>query len=598
MGVNVIHFYHCLLFLFAGVLATLAALAWGHRGTSRGARTLFVFLAAEGLACFAYGMNLAAGTLDTKLWWNHLEYLSGVAAVPLMPLLALQVTGYDRRPPAWALLAMFAGPVAGAVLNWTCRWHTLYYSRVWIEPVGSLDILVKQHGPLYAVVFGYIFGLLAFACALFAWRLVRARQRLSRGQVALIGLALSAPLVCGMPYYWLELPFLQHVNTAHTGFFITALAFSAALFMGQFQSVTQALTESEERNQLLLRNANAIFYTIAPDGRFTYVSESWTQFLGHRPEEVEGCMYRDFVLPEDVPACDAFLEQVVRTGALQSGVEYRVRQKNGPPRWHMSSIKPVLDRKGRARIFVGVAHDVTDVKRTQAELRQANAELSTLIASREVELKAAVAAALDASAGESRRIGQDIHDGLCQELVGLLRMAEGLETRLEHGEAKGRAIALSGLARHVLRLARDVSYGLTLHDLASLTLPDALALFAQRFERASGVAIELNCSHESTAFAPADAEHVYRIVREAVVNAIRHGHAQRLWIDVVHEERQVVVSITNDGTPLPTDGPLVPGMGLTQMRMRAGQLGGAFSLRRDAQGKTVAEMTMPHKGDA
>lgn len=587
--------YNHLLFLFAGVLATLAALAWGYRETSRCARTLFVFLAAEGLACFAYGMNLAAGTLETKLWWSHLEYLSGIAVTPLMPLLALRVTGYDKRPPAWVLIALFAVPVTGAALNWTCQWHDLYYTRLWLQPVGGMQILAKERGPLYSVVFGYVFGLIILACALFAWRLTRRLAKLSREQTVLIGVALSAPLVCGTPYYWMSLPWLKQVNTVHAGFFITALAFSVALFRGRFQSITQALTVAEERNHLLLGHAHAIFYTIAPDGRFTYVSETWTQFVGHQPGEVVGHMYREFVLPEDIPACDAFLAHVVQTGELQSGIEYRVRQKGGPPRWHTSSIKPVLDRQGRAITFVGVAHDITDVKRTQEELLQANERLERLITSREAELRAAVATALDASAAESRRIGQEIHDGLCQELVGLLRMTEGLAKQLDGAAGpQERAMALAGQLGDALRLAREVSYGLTLHDLASLTLPEALAVFARRFESASGVSIELNCAREIGTLAPVEAGHIYRIVREAVVNAIRHGHARHLWIDGVHEDRQVVVSITNDGLPLPPEGKLVSGMGLTQIRMRAGQLGGTFSLKRDAHGKTVAELVMPY----
>ena len=107
--------------------------------------------------------------------------------------------------------------------------------------------------------------------------------------------------------------------------------------------------------------------------------------------------------------------------------------------------------------------------------------------------------------------------------------------------------------------------------------------------------IELSCAPACGAFAPVVAEHVYRVVREAVVNAIRHGKARHIWIDVIHEERQVVVSVTNDGLPLPPDVEHVPGVGMRQMRMRAGQLGGAFSLYTDPQGKTVAELSVPHE---
>ncbi len=280
----------------------------------------------------------------------------------------------------------------------------------------------------------------------------------------------------------------------------------------------------------------------------------------------------------------------IATGFACGGVDYIAK-----PFREAEVLARVRNQLALRGAYSELAGQYEQIKRTQEELRVANGRLNGLIASREAELRAAVAAALDASAGESRRIGQEIHDGVCQELVGLLRMAEGLVLRSGGAEeARCRAVALSEQAGHVLRLARSVSYDLTLHDLETLTLCEALAVFARRFEGASGVAIELNCGLACGAFTPVAAEHVYRVVREAVVNALRHGKAQRIWIDVVREALQVVVSVTNDGLPLQRAGESSQGLGLQQMRMRAGQLGGIFSLRTNTLGQTVAELAVPN----
>ncbi|MEI6646815.1 MAG: PAS domain S-box protein [bacterium] len=369
---------------------------------------------------------------------------------------------------------------------------------------------------------------------------------------------------------------------------------AGVLSLFQSPGLMQAFAEEKERNKMLLAHANAIFYTIAPDGRFSYVSDSWQTFLGYSADEMVGRDYREVVLAEDVPACDAFLAEVVRSGELRSGIEYRVRHKDGSVLWHTSSIKPVLDNTGKPITFVGVAHDITGVKQTQEALCEANERLRHLIASREAELREAVAGALQASEGEARRIGHEIHDGLCQELVALMRMAERFAQR--QGEADERRIAqgLAQQAAHALGLARNVSYMLTLHDVETLPLCEALSVFARRFSAATGVEIELNCSQSSCDCIAQAAEHVYRIVREAVVNAVRHGQAQRIWIDVIQETRQSVVSVTNDGQPLPENGALKPGVGIKQMQMRAQQVNGTFSLKRDEQGKTVATLTVPY----
>jgi PAS domain S-box-containing protein len=587
------HLYLHLLLFFSGVLFALAMLAWSHRKLSVGAGVLFVFLAAEGGTCLAYALNVLSSGLEAKLFWNHAEYFFGLGVAPLLPVLALRVAGYRQRLPLWAWLALFAVPVAGVALNWTCRLHTWHYARIWLEPLGDITLLVKSRGPLYLVFFAYLYGLILVAAGLVAWRQVWHGAGLGRRQLWLIGVALAAPLVFGTPYYWMKVLWLKQVNTLHIGFCVTALAFSLSLLRGQALGLARALGEAQEWNELLLANANAIFYTIAPDGRFSYVSDSWKAFLGHRSDEMVWRDYREVVLAEDVPACDAFLAEVVRSGELRSGIEYRVRHKDGSVLWHTSSIKPVLDNTGKPITFVGVAHDITGVKQTQEALCEANERLRHLIASREAELREAVAGALQASEGEARRIGHEIHDGLCQELVALMRMAERFAQRLGEGDERRAAQGLAQQAAHALGLARNVSYMLTLHDLETLPLCEALSLFARRFSAATGVEIELNCSQARCACIEQAAEHVYRIVREAVVNAVRHGQAQRIWIDVIQEPQQAVVSVTNDGRPLPESEALKEGVGIKQMRMRTQQVGGTFSLKRDDQGKTVATLTVP-----
>lgn len=246
--------------------------------------------------------------------------------------------------------------------------------------------------------------------------------------------------------------------------------------------------------------------------------------------------------------------------------------------------------------YAELAGQHEQMKRTQEELLLAYAKLSQLIDSREKELSVAIGLALDAADSEARRIGQEIHDGPCQELVGLLRMAESAGKAVYLGDpaSAGHAAALAEQASYILRLTRRISYDLTLHDLNTQSLGDALAVFSRRFERFSGVTIELNCAAGLSSFSRESGGHIYRVVREAVVNAIRHGKAKHVWIDLIHEERQAIVSVTNDGEAIDTTVMQpTPGVGLSQVWMRARLLGGSFSLRSDGQGKTVAELIIP-----
>jgi PAS domain S-box-containing protein len=358
-----------------------------------------------------------------------------------------------------------------------------------------------------------------------------------------------------------------------------------ALWGEGFSTLTADLEESEARNQLLFKHANAIFYTIDSAGLFTYVSPSWTTFLGYSSEEMVGRSYQSVVLAEDIPKCEEFLTKVVNSGQLQSGAEYQVRHADGRLFWHMSSIMPVLGPDNRTVTYVGVAHDITGAKQVQEKLRLANQNLSAVIARREAELREAVRSTLSATEDEMRRVGQEIHDSLCQELVGLLRMAENLGPQPSP--------VLTEQIAYTLQVARGISYNLTLHELESLSLPDALALFVSRFNGLPGTLLELNCDPDLMTFTQEESRHIYRVIREAVVNAIRHGKARHIWIDLVLEGQQIVVSVSNDGAPPPADSAQVQGMGLKQIMMRANLLDARFTLTTNTLGKTIAELVIP-----
>lgn len=132
-----------------------------------------------------------------------------------------------------------------------------------------------------------------------------------------------------------------------------------------------ALQESEERFRNLVENANDIIYSLTADGVFTYVSPNWTSILGHDISEVLGKPFVPFVHPDDVAGCFAFLQKTLESGEKQSGIEYRVKHKNGTWRWHTTSASPFKDKDGNILYFIGIAHDITERKKTLDDLEDA-----------------------------------------------------------------------------------------------------------------------------------------------------------------------------------------------------------------------------------
>ncbi len=136
-----------------------------------------------------------------------------------------------------------------------------------------------------------------------------------------------------------------------------------------------ALRESEGRFRGLVENANDIIYSCNEQNVFTYVSPNWTDLLGHPVTEVIGKTFSQFLHPEDLSGVLDFFEKVWDTGEKQSGFEYRIRHKNGSWRWHTTSASVIRNEKGEVVTFIGVLHDVTEMKKVMDDLGLANRHL-------------------------------------------------------------------------------------------------------------------------------------------------------------------------------------------------------------------------------
>jgi PAS domain S-box-containing protein len=134
---------------------------------------------------------------------------------------------------------------------------------------------------------------------------------------------------------------------------------------------------SDDIFRFFVENANDIIFALTPDGILTYASPNWTEILGHDIHKVVGQPIDDFIHPEDIHLCRAFMERVITTGKKQAGVEYRVRHKTGAWRWHTTNASPVRDIDGNTVSYMGIARDITERKRAEEELKFKNLLLTT-----------------------------------------------------------------------------------------------------------------------------------------------------------------------------------------------------------------------------
>jgi signal transduction histidine kinase len=197
---------------------------------------------------------------------------------------------------------------------------------------------------------------------------------------------------------------------------------------------------------------------------------------------------------------------------------------------------------------------------------------------------------LDISEREQRRIGQDLHDGLCQHLTGATLAGQVLEEKLaalKLSEA-GDANKVVGIMEEAINLSRRLAKGLYPVEMEADGLMLALEEFASTSSELFKVACRFECDSPVLIHDPATAGHLYRIAQEAVGNAIKHGKAKNILIRLDANEANTILSIKDDGLGLPEPLPKNRGLGLRIMAHRASMIGGKFSARREKGGGTLA----------
>jgi PAS domain S-box-containing protein len=178
---------------------------------------------------------------------------------------------------------------------------------------------------------------------------------------------------------------------------------------------------------------------------------------------------------------------------------------------------------------------------------------------------------------EQRRIGSDLHDGLGQELTGVALMLRGLAGRLrkEGAAATADADEIVALVNGAIDSARSLARGLSPVSIERGGLPFAIRALCTRASDMYGVQVRFRSKvWPQLTLDTAPSNHLYRVAQEAVTNAVKHGRATEVVVDLVVTGEHVQLMITDNGAGLPPAMDLAQGMGLKIMRYRANMVSG------------------------
>ncbi len=206
---------------------------------------------------------------------------------------------------------------------------------------------------------------------------------------------------------------------------------------------------------------------------------------------------------------------------------------------------------------------------------------------------------LEISGREQRRIGQDLHDSLCQHLAGVGFLSKVLEKKLGDGAAvePREAAEITELIDQAITLTRGFARGLNPVRLEADGLVVALSELAAHSGRLFGITCRFECGKLILIHDDVTASHLYRIVQEALHNAIKHGKADKVDISLATDGKTNTLMVKDNGIGIGAVSQQGKGMGLHIMNYRASMIGASLDIRPGADGGTVLTCAFPNRGD-
>lgn len=300
--------------------------------------------------------------------------------------------------------------------------------------------------------------------------------------------------------------------------------------------------------------------------------------------------------PDDRPGFQVVLERLKQGKAASDFVKCRAVHQDGSMLFCECHLSALLDTEGHAKSILWVANNVTARELAEQEMHRLNNGLADRIRERTAELessnhelqrevlarKSLEVELISISEREHRRVGHDLHDGVCQELSGVRYSLEAISKKRRKGTLLRQQIdQLSTALVRAVHHIRLLSRGLAPLELEGGNLAAALDELAANTSALFQVKCTVKCRGRSQRLEIEKAINLFRIAQEAIQNAIKHGDATHIRLDL--DLLKGVLSITDNGNGIKDNDPAPArgnGMGLKIMCHRADAIQGTVAVER------------------
>jgi PAS domain S-box-containing protein len=401
------------------------------------------------------------------------------------------------------------------------------------------------------------------ALVLVTWSAIRFRAPVATLVMLLLALIASGAFIAGRGP--LQAPSEQAIVVVWS--FVGLVSVTGMLIvslLAERDSAARQQAASEARYRILFdSNPQPLWVQDPLTGRILMANVAAVRLYGYSREEFARLVAGDLEAPAPPEAVAG------GTVALSGVDEFLHRTRDGGLLTVELRCRPIeFDGRPATLVF---SYDVTDRNR----------------------LRSAFIGATDRAA---RLLGQELHDGLGQELVGLSLITRSQLTRASRGETTDLESleTIDRIAQRAVVACRNIAHGLSALAETGGSLTDALTRLPEGFSAEGMPAIVVDIASEAELLLPEAArDHVYRIAQEAITNAVKHARAHTVHVRLVVTPIRVVLTVRDDGIGLPRGAARGAGLGFSSMQHRADAIGARLYLSSPGDGGTEVRLECP-----
>jgi signal transduction histidine kinase len=273
---------------------------------------------------------------------------------------------------------------------------------------------------------------------------------------------------------------------------------------------------------------------------------------------------------------------------VPAGTLVRFREPSAWDRYKGYIIATVALLLAQSVLIAGLVAHRARRQRAEAQLREREAELRISYD----RIRYLGQRLLSAQEAERSRIARELHDDFAQQLALLAINLEQMTDARSAGDSAGLAQAALDRLHSLATGMRDLSHRLHPAKLQLIGLVPSLASLQRELTRHD---FTVTLTHENI---PVALPHevtlcLYRIVQEALQNAIRHSGAREVWVSLRGVEDQLALTIVDDGVGFDVDAAWGKGLGLLSMSERLESIDGSVKIQSRPGAGTRVDVTVP-----